>query len=99
LYQWKQEDFKEAQTQKAIIKFGRESYDINDVKDPGGTAISRRHCVIINFKDDVWLYDLDSTGTYLNGKKVINKAPLIGRNNIRISKTEYEFTNDKGKLF
>ena len=93
------EAFKEAETQKAIIKFGRESYDVNDVKVPNGTAISRRHCVIINFKDDVWLYDLDSTGTYVNGNKVVNKAPLIGRNIIRISKTEYEFTNDKSKLF
>lgn len=93
------EAFKEAETQKAIIKFGRESYDVNDVKIPNGTAISRRHCVIINFKDDVWLYDLDSTGTYVNGNKVVYKTPLIGRNTIRISKTEYEFTNDKSKLF
>ena len=93
------EAFKEAETQKAIIKFGRESYDVNDVKVPNGTAISRRHCVIVNFKDDVWLYDLDSTGTYVNGNKVVYKTPLIGRNTIRISKTEYEFTNDKSKLF
>lgn len=93
------EAFKEAETQKAIIKFGRESYDVNDVKVPNGTAISRRHCVIINFKDDVWLYDLDSTGTYVNGNKVVYKTPLIGRTTIRISKTEYEFTNDKSKLF
>jgi serine/threonine protein kinase len=93
------EAFKEAETQKALIKFGRESYDVNDVKVPNGTAISRRHCVIINFKDDVWLYDLDSTGTYVNGNKVVYKTPLIGRNTIRISKTEYEFTNDKSKLF
>lgn len=93
------EVFKETETQKAIIKFGRESYDVNDVKVPNGTAVSRRHCVIINFKDDVWLYDLDSTGTYMNGNKVVYKTPLIGRNTIRISKTEYEFTNDKSKLF
>lgn len=93
------EAFKEAETQKAIIKFGREGYDVNDVKVPNGTAISRRHCVIINFKDDVWLYDLDSTGTYVNGNKVVYKTPLIGRNTIRINKTEYEFTNDKSKLF
>jgi hypothetical protein len=45
------------------------------------------------------LYDLDSTGTYVNGNKVIYKTPLIGRNTIRISKTEYEFTNDISKLF
>ena len=93
------EAFKEAETQKAIIKFGRASFDVNDVKIADGTAISRRHCVIINFKDDIWLYDLNSTGTYVNGTKVLNKVPLIGRNTIRLAKTEYEFTNDKGKLF
>lgn len=91
--------FKEAETQKAIIKFGKEGYDVNDVQLPGGASISRRHCVIINYKDDVWLYDLESTGTYKNGNRVINKIPLNGRNIVRIGKTEFEFTNDKSKLF
>jgi pSer/pThr/pTyr-binding forkhead associated (FHA) protein len=92
--------FKEPEIQKAIIKLGRESYDVNDIKIPGGTSISRRHCVIINFKDDVWLYDLNSNGgTYMNGNKIIKKTPLIGRNTIQIGNTEYELTNDKSKLF
>lgn len=84
---------------KAIIKLGREGYDVNDIKIPGGTAISRRHCVIINFKDDVWLYDLDSTGVMVNGESIMGKTPLIGRNNIKIHRSEYEFTNDNSKLF
>lgn len=92
------DNFKDSETIKAIIKFGRESYDVNDVKVSGGTAVSRRHCVIINYKDDVWLYDLCGTGTYVNGNRVINKIPLIGRNIIRINDSEYEFTNDKTKL-
>jgi len=92
------EGFKEAQTEKAIIKFGRETYDVNDVKVPGGTAISRRHCLIINCKDDIWIYDLDSTGVYVNGERVVDKRPINGRNLIRIGKTEYEFTNDKSRL-
>jgi serine/threonine protein kinase len=62
------ENFKEAETTKPIIKFGREHYDVNDMKVPGGTAISRRHCVIVNYKDDIWIYDLNSTGTYVNEK-------------------------------
>ena len=93
------ESFKEAEIQKPIIKFGRSNYEVNDVKVPGGIAISRRHCVIINFKDDIWIYDLGSTGTYLNEKRIKNKAPLIGRNTVRIGNTKYEFTNDKSKLF
>ena len=72
---------------------------MNDVKVPGGTSISRRHCVIINFKDDVWIYDLDSTGTYLDNDEVVNKMPLIGRKTLQIGKTKYELTNDKSKLF
>lgn len=90
--------FKGDETTKPILKFGREGYQVNDVNVPGGTAISRRHCVIVNYKDDIWLYDLNSTGTYVNEQRV-TKAPLIGRNTVRIGKVEYEFTNDKSKLF
>jgi len=93
------ENFVEAETTKPIIKFGRQNYEVNDVKVLGGTAISRRHCVIINFKDDIWIYDLKSTGTFVNDKRVNLKAPLIGRNTVRLGKVEYEFTNDKSKLF
>ena len=92
------ENFVEAKTTKPIIKFGREYYQVNDVKVPGGNAISRRHCVIINYKDDIWIYDLNSTGTFVNDKRINLKAPLIGRNTVRIDKVEYEFTNDKNKL-
>lgn len=93
------ESFLFGETEQAIIKIGREEYEINDVKVPGGATISRRHALIINSKDDIWLYDLDSTGTFLNDDIVNFKAPLIGRNIIKIGKTEYEITNDKSKLF
>lgn len=92
-------NFKKGETTKPILKFGREGYLVNDVNVPGGTAISRRHCVIVNYKDDIWVYDLASTGTYVNDKRVNIKAPLIGRNTLRIGNEEYEFTNDKSKLF
>lgn len=92
-------NFKEAETNKPIIKFGRENYDVNDVKVPGGTEVSRRHCVIVNYKDDIWIYDLNSIGTYVNYKRIAIKAPLIGRNTVGIGNVEYEFTNDKTKLF
>jgi len=89
---------KTGETQKPIIKFGRQSFDYNDVKVPGGNIISRRHCVIINSKDDIWLYDLDSTGTYVNNERVNGKTPLLGKNIIRIGNIDYEMTNDKSKL-
>jgi serine/threonine protein kinase len=85
-------------TEKRIIKFGRKGYDVNDIEVPGGTSTSRRHCLIINCKDDVWLYDLDSTGTYVNNDLVKDKVPLIGLSTIRIGRTEYQITTDKSKL-
>jgi serine/threonine protein kinase len=81
-----------------IIKFGRTEYYQNNIEVSGGNAISRRHCLIINSKDNVWLYDLESTGTELNDKKVINKTPLIGFNKIRINDVFFKITTDKTKL-
>ena len=81
-----------------IIKFGREEYNQNDIKVSGSTAVSRRHCVIINTKDNVWLYDLESTGTEINDELVINKVPLIGHNTIKIKDIYFELTTDKTKL-
>lgn len=81
-----------------IIKFGREGFSDNTIEVPGGTAISRGHCIIINTKDDVWLYDLNSTGTYLNEDRLSNKSQIIGRNDIRIHKTVYTVTTDNNKL-
>ena len=83
---------------KPIVKIGREGYDVNDVQVPGGTSISRRHCLIVNCKDDVWVYDLESTGTYLNDEKIISKAPVLGLNKLRIGSIEYTITTDKSKL-
>lgn len=83
---------------KLIIKIGRQGYEENDVQVPGGTAISRRQCLIINSKEDVWIYDLESTGTYLNEEKITGKAPIIGLNKLRISDVEYTITTDKNKL-
>jgi hypothetical protein len=81
-----------------IIKFGREEYNQNDIQVSGSNAISRRHCVIINTKDNVWLYDLESTGTELNDEIVVNKAPLIGFNKLAINGVYFTFTTDKSKL-
>jgi hypothetical protein len=81
-----------------IIKFGREEYNQNDIKVSGSNAVSRRHCVIINAKDNVWLYDLDSTGTELNDDIVSNKVPLIGHNKLKIKDIYFTLTTDKSKL-
>ena len=41
--------------------------------------VSRRHCVIVNFPDDVWLYDFDSTvGTVVDGQRLVGRMLLDG---------------------
>jgi hypothetical protein len=82
---------------KSIFTIGREGYN-NNMEVPGGTEISRRHCLIINFKDDVWLYDLSSTGTYLNDELVVGRMPIVGHSILRIGKAEYKITTDKTKM-
>lgn len=84
---------------KCIIKIGRKGYDVNDIEVPGGNIVSRRHAIIVNTKDNVWLYDLESTGINLNNEIVKQKSPLIGLNTIEIGKTQYRFTTDNSKLF
>ena len=81
-----------------ILKFGREDYNENDIQVSGSNAVSRRHCVIINSKDNVWLYDLESTGTEVNDKMVTTKVPLIGFNTVTINKVYFTITTDKNKL-
>ncbi len=81
-----------------ILKFGREEYNQNDIQVSGENAVSRRHCIIINTKDNVWLYDLESTGTEINDTIVTNKIPLIGYNKIKIKDIYFTLTTDKSKL-
>ncbi len=81
-----------------IIKFGREEYEQNDIQVSGSNAVSRRHCVIINSKDNVWLYDLESTGTIVNDEIINNKVPLIGYNTLKIRDVFFNLTTDKTKL-
>jgi serine/threonine protein kinase len=81
-----------------IITIGRHGFHQNTIMIPDGNIVSRRHCVIVNCKDDVWLYDLESTGTIVNNQRLKGKMPLIGKNFIRIGKTEIEITDNPNKL-
>lgn len=82
-----------------IIKIGREGYDTNDIQIKGGTAISRRHCVILNFKQDIWVYDLNSTGIYQDKKRIVEKVQIIEPSEITIHKTVLKINPDASKLF
>lgn len=81
-----------------IIPIGRKGYKQNSVQIPGGTKYSRRHCVIINSKFDTWLIDLNSTGTYVSGKKVEGRVQLLGVRDIRVVDAIFRLTTDKERL-
>lgn len=83
---------------RPIIKFGREKYKVNDFQVAGANTISRRHCVIINSKNNTWLYDLESTGTYLNDERINGKAPISGFNKLRIGQEVFYLNTDRTKL-
>lgn len=82
-----------------IILIGREGHNYNHIEIPEGTVISRRHALIVNQKNDLWLYDLDSaTGTKVNETNVIGKVQLIGVSTIQIGSFWYRVTGEQGKL-
>lgn len=81
-----------------IIKIGRKGYGGNIIAVEESTAVSRRHCLLINAKDDYWLYDLNSTGVLLDGKKIESKVAIIGLKKITIHNTEIKVNTDKSKL-
>jgi len=82
---------------QAIITFGREGFNA-DFSLPT-TAVSRKHCLIINTTDEVVLYDLASTGTILKPtKRVLTKEILIGRNVITVAGHKFTIYMEKEKL-
>jgi tetratricopeptide (TPR) repeat protein len=63
------------------------------------TNVSRRHCAIVNFLDDVWLYDLGSTqGVFMDGKRVDRKTYLEGVHHISLGKSEFTLCSKPGLL-
>lgn len=58
--------------------------DSNDVTlDSRG--VSRRHCVVVNRPDDVWLYDLESTvGTRVDEEQISGSQHLAGVHNVEL---------------
>lgn len=82
-----------------IVTFGRHEYDYNSFSMFKGTSISRRHFLIVNMKNNVWLYDLSSaTGVYIDGHKVHGKAFLLGLHKVAFGNTIIEVKSDSEKL-
>ncbi len=79
-----------------IITIGRSEENLFRLDD---TSVSRRHCLIVNFPDDVWVYDLDSTqGVELDGASVDRKAYLEGLCTLKIGATKVILRSKLGLL-
>ena len=63
------------------------------------TGHSRRHAVILNFPDDVWLYDLGSaTGIVIDRQVVFGNAYLDGVRQVTFGSTATTVSAKRGLL-
>ncbi len=63
------------------------------------SGISRRHAVIVNHPDDVWIYDLGSVvGTSVDGERICGKTFLDGVHTVDIGTRKIRVATDKGLL-
>jgi len=81
---------------RPIITFGR--FKDNDVR-LGETDVSRRHFVVINHPENVWLHDLGSThGVDVDGERVRGAAFLEGIHDVRAGPAALRISSDASKL-
>ena len=81
---------------QTIITIGRNSANMISTPDH---SVSRRHCVIVNYPDDVWIYDLDSTvGTFINGERICGKMFLLGVCELKVGLYGLRVTSAAGML-
>ena len=75
-----------------FISIGRNDNNSIIIK---GDSVSRRHDLLLNCKNDVWIYDLGSKfGTFVDGEKVEGKKFLHGIHLLNISGKEYIISTD-----
>jgi pSer/pThr/pTyr-binding forkhead associated (FHA) protein len=89
-----QNDDKKLEFHEPIISIGRNennNYCIDEL------SVSRRHCVIVNYPNDVWIYDLGSKcGIYIDDQKVNGKQFLLGKHRIKVGSFEFDFYSSEG---
>ena len=79
-----------------IITIGRNPANMISTSD---NSVSRRHCVIVNYPNDVWIYDLESTvGTFINGERIDGKMFLIGVCELTVGRYKLRVSSEAGIL-
>ncbi len=62
-------------------------------------SVSRRHCAIVNYPDDVWLYDLGSTiGTWVDGQRIEDRIYLDGPHELRVGEMTLRVVTNSRRL-
>lgn len=73
---------------ESVVSFG--SLESNDIV-LDAADVSRRHAVVVNLADEVWLYDLASTrGTCVDGHLVVGRHFLDGVHRVSLASREIE---------
>jgi serine/threonine protein kinase len=79
-----------------LVTVGREEGNEFRLKD---TSASRRHCVLVNYPGDVWVYDLGSKfGVEVDGTLVHRKAYLDGVHTLTVGNTDLRISSKAGLL-
>jgi len=71
---------------------------MNKIQELKSTSLSRRHFVVINSKDDIWLYNLSRNGTIVDGEKIMHKKFLHGLHHLKIGGIELTIKTDGNLL-
>ena len=62
-------------------------------------SVSRRHCVIVNYPDEVWLYDLGSTvGTVVDGQRLVGRMLLDGVHEVAVGRVCIRVASSNDRL-
>jgi tetratricopeptide (TPR) repeat protein len=87
------------ETSEPVILIGRNSEDTINIGLQNNKGISRMHCVVLNSKNDVWIYDLKSVnGTYIDGEKIKLRQLLSGVQKLTLDQVDFWIHSDAEKL-
>jgi len=78
-----------------LVTIGRDEGNMVQLE---GTSISRRHCVLVNYSGDVWLYDLGRFGVTVDGSLVSRKMYLDGVHTLAIGSVSLRISSNADLL-
>ena len=89
-------DGRTGETSRPVLTVG--SLPSNDIL-LDDASVSRRHAVIVNFVDYVWIYDLGSArGVSVDGRKVVGRMFLDGVHEVKIGRVPLRVASKLGLL-